>query len=629
MNFKPALDPARIAKLEEHAARNPGSYRRSVALLSVFGDVVLTTALVVPIALPIFIGLLFFQNTLFFWLGGIALLFLIWMVRPGYRFSEREVKPEEAPALFEAIQDLQKKLNMPGRVSVAIDESFNAAAVEGKSVLGFGAKRTLVLGVPLLCALSRDQVLAIVAHEFGHFSRRHGRLGHWLYRARVGWLSYAEVADESDSALEKSGVLFAEWFVPMFSSYSFVLARRCEYEADADAAYALGAPAVADALVQVHVKGQLWDQGSVRKVQGWQREMEAPPEGMHALWSRDSRAVSGEEEQRLLQGALKEASGLLDTHPSLTDRLAALKEPAELRSADGPSAGEAFFAGKWASITAEFDQKWRSTALPGWRFEHFRFKHLVQPLLGSNANSALATLGADERLARARLLAEERPDEAKTELTALRQSQPGHAGVCFTLAEMSLESDPETAFDLLKEAKRIDPSYRVAVSRLLIAHAVVKSNHADVEKHRHGLQQALKQYRAAGDRFANAIEAGKFNAPSLGDASIAVLRESMSGVDAIVQGWVLAKDFEQPPLNAADDSPPVRYTGYCVVLRLDPEKGGEISHEIGDQSLAELSALVEPNALVLSRVIFTTEAMPEDLQKAFDTNPACCCFKRA
>lgn len=639
MNHTRVLDPKRIAKLESAAARDPAAYRRRVALLSVFGDATLTAALVLPIALPILIGLAFFPYQYFFWIGGIALVFFIWVVRPSPRFSAREVKPDEAPALHDAIRDLQQKLNMPGSVSVALDESFNAAAVEGKSFFGFGAKRTLLLGVPLLCALSRDQVLAIVAHEFGHFSRRHGALGHWIYRARVGWLHYAEQSHDDDSAFEKAATLFAEWFVPMFSSYSFVLARRCEYEADADAAFALGAPAVADALVQVHVKGAMWHEMSAKRTRDWQRDMPEPPEGMHALWSREARGADADEERRLLDRELAEPSGLLDTHPSLADRLAAMQSAGALDTSHGPCAGEAFFGEKWTALSAEFDRNWRSAALPGWRFAHFRFKYLVQPLLDDDAAaeapapsgahaSSQAERGVEAMLARAHLLMDDKPEEVKTALTALRRDHPDHAGICFALAKATLPADPDAAADLLRKAARLDATYEVPACRLLIAMANARSLHADAEKHRLTLQRALKPHRAAGERFALAIEMGKFAAPSLDANALAVMRESLRGTDAVVQGWILEKRIDSSAPNAADDAPSARQSGYCVVLRIDPEKGGSISDEIGDQSLAELSSLVSPNALVLSRVIFTTETMPSALEKAFAADPAYCCFRR-
>ena len=117
-------------------------------------------------------------------------------------------------------------------LSVAeFDAELNASAAETRGLFGvLGTRRVLTLGVPLLGTLSREELMAVIAHEYGHFSRRHGRLGHWLYRARVGWLRYAEHVDESDSTFYRAAAWYAARFVPYFSARSFVHSRQCEYE---------------------------------------------------------------------------------------------------------------------------------------------------------------------------------------------------------------------------------------------------------------------------------------------------------------------------------------------------------------------------------------------------------------
>jgi Zn-dependent protease with chaperone function len=627
MSISFALDPERIAKLEAHAARNPSAYRWKVALLSLFGDVSLTTALILPIALPIGVGLLFFQNELLFWLGGIALVFLIWLVRPHADFSARRIEPGEAPELFAAIADLQKKLRVEGRIDIAVDKSFNAGAVERRGLLGlFGNKRTLVLGVPLLSALTRDQVLAVVAHEFGHFSRRHGLLGHWLYRARSGWLHYAAHTDERDSAFEKGAAAFAEWFVPMFSGYSFVHARQCEYEADADAASAVGAAAFADALIQVHVKGQAWANGLDTLVPLWQRENDSPPQDAHARWTQALRSASAESMQQYLDTAVAERSALLDSHPCLTDRLAALKQDAVLGAVLGMSAGESFFGAKWSQLVEEFDREWQDEARAGWRFRHYYFAHLVRPLLESNAGNESRSL--DERIVRAARLVPHKEKEGLAELREIQVAYPDNALACFELGAALLSSDEPEGIKLMREAMRIDSSYEPVAFRVLMLHARSARKHAEAEKYANSLQRVSRKQALASDQMMMAVDEGKFEAPELDESVRAVLRESMADADAVMQGWVAFKQVEQQPLNAADDSPPTPYACYCVILQIDPEKGGSNSQEISTRFAEEMHDMVAPNAIVLSVVIFTTETVLPALQAALDANPACRCFAR-
>src|SRR6266540_1268775 len=182
-----APNSALIARLQSEAVRHPTMYRWRLVALAIAGDVALTTVQVMFVVLPILIGMVFMNNRYIYWLGAGAIVLLVWLVRPTYRLPGRELKPEEAPQLFAEIDALRKKLRVPGRMQVLIDDSFNASAAETRGLLGLvGTRRVLTLGIPLLAALSRSQLLGVIGHEFGHFSRRHGRFGHWLYRARVG-----------------------------------------------------------------------------------------------------------------------------------------------------------------------------------------------------------------------------------------------------------------------------------------------------------------------------------------------------------------------------------------------------------------------------------------------------------
>ena len=178
-------------------------YRLRLAIIAVAGDLALMV-LNSAGALPIVIGALWMNVVTFYWLSGAAILLFAWMVRPSFRFSDRELAPEEAPRPSEGTRRLKEKLRVRGRMQVCLDESFNASAAESRGIFGLlGTRSALTLGVPLLFVLDRRQVLAIIGHEFGHFSRRHGRLGNWLYRARVGWMMYAEQVADSDSSLTR------------------------------------------------------------------------------------------------------------------------------------------------------------------------------------------------------------------------------------------------------------------------------------------------------------------------------------------------------------------------------------------------------------------------------------------
>src|SRR5262249_16785928 len=94
---------------------------------------------------------------------------------------------------------------------------------------------------------------AVLAHEFGHLARSHGRVSNWIYRQRLRW---AGVVTQLEHVQSSGRVLFAPFlnrFVPYFNAYSFPLARANEYESDATSSKLTSARTAAEALTNLAV----------------------------------------------------------------------------------------------------------------------------------------------------------------------------------------------------------------------------------------------------------------------------------------------------------------------------------------------------------------------------------------
>src|SRR5262249_7727554 len=113
----------------------------------------------------------------------------------------------------------------------------------------------LIIGLPLMKALTREQLAAVLAHEFGHLAGGHGRLANWIYRLRFGWIRLAQALQERNSFGSFAFRPFFKWYAPYFSAVSFPLARANEYEADAASARLTSPTAAAAALTGVNVIG--------------------------------------------------------------------------------------------------------------------------------------------------------------------------------------------------------------------------------------------------------------------------------------------------------------------------------------------------------------------------------------
>ena len=131
----------------------------------------------------------------------------------------QRIANSEAPELFALIDKLRRSLGAPRFHHVLITDDFNAAVVQIPRLGLLGLYRnTLLIGLPLMKALNRQQLAAVLAHEFGHLAGGHGRLGNWIYRLRFGWARLAQALQQRRSVGSFAFVPFFKWYAPYFSS---------------------------------------------------------------------------------------------------------------------------------------------------------------------------------------------------------------------------------------------------------------------------------------------------------------------------------------------------------------------------------------------------------------------------
>lgn len=606
---KLAQDPEVIARLQSAASRSPGAYRFRLAAFAIAGDLALTTTQVLPWAAPIVIGVILINLKLFYWLGGASIILLAWLLRPTFRFQGREVAVGEAPRLYEDIERLKQKLSVPARMRVYLDKSFNASAAETRGLFGLlGTRCALTLGVPLLIALTREQVLAVIAHEFGHFSRRHGRLGQWLYRARVGWIQYAQYVTDSDSSFDKAAAWYAQKFVPFFSARSFVHSRQCEYEADADGALAVGSKPFADALTRVAVIGRLWQERFPRELQRCQLQSSRPPDDFYDRFARSARECPPSDLQLWLDDALRAPSSWHDTHPSLSDRLRSLgQEPALV--GPGDCAAEVLFGENWLKVLAEFNGKWVKEVQPDWLVEHLRLKHVAQPLLA--VDEAIARgWSIDLRLVRARALRRSDPTRGLAELRELHQSNPSHKRIKFAYAAALLNENDEAGVHLMEALAREDVAFRAPAFLRVLTYFERKGDSRQIERWSNWLKRVSQDLGESISAFLACAEAGRVRSSSLQVGEQAAISEAARLDPCVAKVWLLEGDAQ---LHYAANRPAVSILVHLLVLTIDPaeaQRSGQDEESIGERYEDLLRMLLPPDQVPLVRTYFTTENMP-------------------
>ncbi len=254
----------RIKRLENIAAQQGHiSQRRVVAWLALAYAYPAVIALL-SIALPIVSVLgLVTRNPMiaasamvawFFVAAHVISVFQLFRDTNDYGKDERRaVTAQEAPKLYAAIEDVGKLAPHVKINGVYIDSAHNASARQVPR-WGYllGSRNEITLGLPLLQTMSRDQVVAVLAHEFAHLAGADGKLSTRVYALYQAW---GKLHARLDSR-EKRGTFvhwLLNWYMPRFNAETQVLRRATEYTADRNSTKAVGNQAAIDALLMTNV----------------------------------------------------------------------------------------------------------------------------------------------------------------------------------------------------------------------------------------------------------------------------------------------------------------------------------------------------------------------------------------
>lgn len=586
-----------VKKAEAELGTNPAAYRRRIALLAVLGYAAIFGLLTLLILLlGGGLAAAMFSSTLFILLFKTKLIAAvvvpIWILARSLfvRVKAPQGYPLDRkgyPVLWQEIDALRAKLSSLPIHEVVLTPQMNAAVSQTPRLGIFGPyKNTLVLGLELLMSLTPEQMRAVLAHEFGHLSHKHGRFGTWIYRKRLTWARIGAAFEQSPAI--GSGLLrrFMGWYIPRLAGYSFALARQQEYEADAAAAQLTSPEHMATALVHVEARAPVT--GEMFWKRHWQRAM-AEPEPDKQTYSRlfeFLRASPPEPGLALdkLNAAMRQKTDYTDTHPALRDRLAALKQPAAF--AFGKTvAAEAWLGPGLATILPEFDRRWLADSRENWASRH-KYAQAALARLNELMLKADENLSETESWQKANLVEDFRPDlDPVAAFRAHHVLFPADARANLAIGRLLLDKhkDPQGLQHL--EAAALQPMLREP------ACAAIANFHSRYS--RTELAEAwLREAEAAHDenlearRERSAIRHGDTFKPSrLDDAGIRLVADALkaSSIGAkIKKAWIAEKTLTRYPED-----------GFHIIL-IEPK-----SFARGAKQITEILAKELPSALSL------------------------------
>lgn len=491
--------------------------------------------------------------------GGSAVLRALWVRLPPP--EGRAVTPAEAPALHAALEELRVALRAAPFHHVLVVPPCNAAVVQ---VLRFGvlgwSRNYLLLGLPLLEGFAPGELRAVLAHEFAHLSKAHGRFGHWIYRLRRSWERVFQHLSRPRHPREVSlrpliGRFFG-WVWPRFNAYAFVLSRANEYEADAVAARLAGAEQMESALCRLALYDRVLDDTFWPKVWEEANAQPTPPEGVFLrLGEALQRGLAAPEAAKCLEEACRLITTNADTHPCLTERLRALgrlqAEPSPARHLMAPpppqpSAAEVFLGPALASIRQAVEQQWRKECEPRWRERHARATALHHRLAQINQAVSADAADPDGLWDRARVLLDLHGDEDERIEPLLRQIlalRPLHVGACFHLGRLLLEANRPEGEELLERAMAEDVDVVPQACRLLHDYYRRAGRTDDLRRLRARLDQHEKDL-VASRAERNTVQASDPLLPhGLTPAELAALVERLAAEPEVVGADLGRKDL--------------------------------------------------------------------------------------
>lgn len=288
-----------------------------------------------PVLTVVFAHELFLRPAIVGVAAGAAILYSIVPRRLPFVPPGPRLDLSRQPRLAAELEAIAEAVGAQAPSEVYMEMAVNAGVLEAGGRLGFGTRRVMVIGLPLLRALTLSEFRAVMVHEFGHYQAGDTRLTPWIYRARIAILETVRHVGRRSWMLRLPFVAYGVLFLRLTQA----VARRQELAADALGAEAAGRDAMAGALTAVvagwFVYGEFWKQEMWPALKGGFRPPLLEGFGRFTGVPRVQLAVN----QKLHGEMNAPRRDPYDSHPPLGERLAALEgAPRHARPAVDPPA---------------------------------------------------------------------------------------------------------------------------------------------------------------------------------------------------------------------------------------------------------------------------------------------------
>jgi Zn-dependent protease with chaperone function len=326
---------------------SPLPVRRSLALWAVLAIVLVVFSYIFTLALAA--ACIYFPavlldayarlpTVLLFLAGVIVAVVILWSLIPRkdkFLAPGPRLNATDHPRLFNELAMIADALKQPLPREVYLIPDVNAWVAERGGAVGFGCRRVMGLGLPLLRILTISQLRAVLAHEFAHYYGGDTRLWPWVHKTRAA-MARALLNLRSDSLAEalskfqwghllhQLAVAAITFYWTFFMRITQAISRLHEYRADELASHIAGSKALVEGLSAIHG-------ASAALPSFWRTEMvPAMDAGFRPSFSDGfakfiaAPAIAAAINEHMQKELREGIADPYDTHPPLKDRIAAV-----------------------------------------------------------------------------------------------------------------------------------------------------------------------------------------------------------------------------------------------------------------------------------------------------------------
>lgn len=261
-------------------------------------------------------------------LGVLGLVGILMLLVMRVRLSPPKgiaIGKSEAPDLIELIEDIRHELKapMPNGMFLTNDLDVRLELRPNSGMCG-SMRSELAIGLPAMQTLSRLELAALIAHEFGHVSAEQGEKALFVHRMRHTWEKVLAAIPRMRSPLSLPLVYFAKSHTPEFFAAAKDQFRQAEFAADAAAGKLVGAGSLGTALQRLEIARSFLAEYWTRIDQEAAAGQSGQDQPFHEMADFMPRLAEWEQGEDVLRAALSVRTRPEDNAPALVERLRAL-----------------------------------------------------------------------------------------------------------------------------------------------------------------------------------------------------------------------------------------------------------------------------------------------------------------